>query len=175
MGRAAAEVLTRHPEVRFLLAGDNGLVPLNREHYAEVRAFFEQLGISGSVVFTGHRTDVPRLVSAMDFCVLSTHREGFPLSLLETMSLGKAAVATDVGGIAEIVEPGVNGYLYAHGDRDALAAAMLHLLEDPALRQRLGMAARDRVGTNFGVERYVGELTAIYEAAARQKPGRRRA
>jgi len=164
---AAVKVLTRFPRTRFLVLGDNSLVPLNREHYDEVKARLEALGISDRFLFTGHRTDVLRVTCAMDICVLSTHREGFPLSILETMSLAKPMVATSVGGIPEIVKPGVTGYLHAHGDSDELAAALCRLIESPAESQRIGLACSELIRSDFAVAKYVEQVAVLYRGVSR--------
>jgi len=159
---AAAKVLSLYPATRFFVVGDNSLVPLNREHFAEVKARLESLGIFDRFIFSGHRGDVVRLSCAMGVCVLSTHREGFPLSILETMSLGKPMVATRVGGIPEIVKPGVTGYLHEHGDAEGLAAALCRLIESPEEAAQIGTNAREVIRSHFAVEKYVAEITALY-------------
>src|SRR5438105_2644843 len=129
LASAAATILKRFPDTRFMVVGDNSLVELNKRHFAEVSERLNQLGIIDKFIFTGHREDVPRLLAAMDICVLSTHREGLPLSILESMAMGKPVVATDVGGISELIRPGVTGYLHQHEDSQGLANAISTLLE----------------------------------------------
>jgi len=164
---AAVKILERFPATRFLVVGDNSLVPLNREHYDAVKTRLDALGIFDRFLFTGHRTDVMRLTCAMDICVLSTHREGFPLSILETMSLAKPMVATSVGGIPEIVKPGVTGYLHEHGDSEGLAAALCRLMESPAEAQRIGLACREVIRSEFGVAKYVDQIATLYRGVSR--------
>lgn len=159
---AAVRVLARHPDTRFVVVGDNSLVDLNRSHYAEVAQRLEKLGISDKFIFTGHRTDVFRLIAAMDICILCTHREGFPLSLLETMAMGKTVVATSVGGIPEIVRPGVTGYLHAHGNSRQLADAVSNLIENPEEARRIGDAAREHVRRNCSRRKYSDEIAMAY-------------
>lgn len=159
---AAFEVLQEHPEALFLVVGDNSRVNLNLRHYGEVSARLKELGIEDRFMFTGHRDNVPTLIAAMDFCVLSTHREGFPLSILESMALGKPVIATNVGGIPEIVIDGVTGYLHVHQDSKGLAAAILRLLADRNATRQLGLSAREHVRKNFSSEQYVREITRAY-------------
>lgn len=159
---AAAKVLRSRPETLFLMVGDNALVPLNREHYATVLARLEQLGIAKAFVFTGHRTDVPRLIATMDFCVLSTHREGFPLSILETMAMGKAVIGTTVGGIPEIVQPGVNGFLHAHEDSAELAERILTLVNDPERAKEMGARAAAGVRERFSLASFTDGIRSAY-------------
>ncbi len=162
LAAAAAEVLARHPEVRFLIVGDKSKVDLNRKHYAEVNARLEEFGIRDKFLFTGHRNDVPRLIAVMDFCVLCTHREGFPLSILECMAMRKPVVATEVGGISEIVEDGFNGYLHKHEDSEALARILISMLEDPVKTKAMGLAACEHVRQVYALPKYIDEMTAAY-------------
>jgi glycosyltransferase involved in cell wall biosynthesis len=162
LAAAAVDVLQKHPETRFLIVGDNSLVALNREHYQEVLQRLTELGIADKFIFTGHRDDTPRLIAAMDFCVLSTHREGFPLSIVESMALGKPVIATAVGGIPEIVKPGVTGYLHQHGNSKELADRILCLIEDPARTSEMGNAARELVRRDYSRAQYVDEILKSY-------------
>jgi glycosyltransferase involved in cell wall biosynthesis len=159
---AAAQVLACHPDTRFLIVGDNSLEELNRNHYAEVVKKLNELGIADRFIFTGHRTDVPRLIAAMDLFVLSTHREGFPLSILEAMAMGKPVVATSVGGIPEIVTNGVTGYLHQHGNSQELADALLRLIENPEDARRMGATARENVLLNFSRQKFADEIAQTY-------------
>jgi glycosyltransferase involved in cell wall biosynthesis len=162
LASAAAEVLRRYPETRFLIVGDNSLVDLNRQHYQEVILKLRELGIAEKFIFTGHQSNVPRYIAAMDICVLCTHREGFPLSILETMAMRKPVVATAVGGIPEIIEDGVTGYLHRHGDSKQLAGVIMSLIEDPAKASRIGLAACEHVRQNHSREKFANEISKAY-------------
>jgi glycosyltransferase involved in cell wall biosynthesis len=159
---AAAIILKKHPDTRFFIVGDNSLVDLNRQHYEEVSKNLSVLGIRENFLFTGHREDVPRLISAMDICVLSTHKEGFPLSILEMMAMRKPVVATSVGGIPEIVRPGVNGYLHQHGNSKELADAIVTLIEDPDKIKKMGLAACEEVKKNYARDTYIENISRAY-------------
>jgi glycosyltransferase involved in cell wall biosynthesis len=159
---ATVEILKRYPNTRLLVVGDNSLVDLNRSHYAEVANRLDELGIADRFIFTGHRTDVPRLIAAMDICVLCTHREGFPLSILETMAMRKPVVATAVGGIPEIIDPGVTGYLHQHGNSKELADAITSLIEDPAKAHCIGEAGYEHVRQNYSRQKFVDEIAKAY-------------
>jgi len=162
LASAAVQVLAKHPETRFLVVGDNSLVDLNREHYQEVAAKLNELGIADKFIFTGHRSDVSRLIAVMDICVLSTHREGFPLSILECMALEKPVVATSVGGIPEIVEHGVTGYLHQPRDSNGLAAAILSFLEDRDEAARIATAAHEQIRKNYSRDIFTDEIAKTY-------------
>jgi glycosyltransferase involved in cell wall biosynthesis len=162
LASAATEILERFPDARFLIVGDNSLVDLNRSHYVEVTQRLDELGIADKFIFTGHRTDVPRLIAAMDICVLCTHREGFPLSILESMVMRKPVVATAVGGIPEIIDPGVTGYLHQHGNSKELADAIISLIEDPVKAHRIGEAGYEHVRQNYSRQKFVDEIAKTY-------------
>jgi glycosyltransferase involved in cell wall biosynthesis len=98
----------------------------------------------------------------MDLFVLSTHREGFPLSILEAMAMGKPVVATSVGGIPEIVTNGVTGYLHQHGNSQELADALLRLIENPEDARRMGATARENVLQNFSRQKFADEIAQTY-------------
>jgi glycosyltransferase involved in cell wall biosynthesis len=159
---AAAEVLKAYPHTRFLIVGDNSQIDLNRRHYEEITEILNKLGIAESFIFTGHRDDVPRLISAMDISVLCSHREGFPLSILESMAMRKPVVATAVGGIPEIVEPGVTGYLHEPGNSKDLAAAIIRLIESPEEARLMGLTGYERVRLNYSRQKFASEIAGTY-------------
>lgn len=162
LASAAAKVVAKRPDARFVVVGDNSQVELNRQHYAEVSKRIAELGISSSFVFTGFRNDIPRLVSAFDVVVLSTHREGLPLSLIEAMGLGKPVVATAVDGIPELVTDGVTGLLHQHEDSDGLADALLRCIDEPAKASAMGEAARQLIRSEYTPEAYTHHVVQIY-------------
>jgi glycosyltransferase involved in cell wall biosynthesis len=159
---AAVHVLDNHPNTRFLVVGDNSVVDLNRNHYAVVAKRLNELGLADRFIFTGHRDDVPRLIGAVDVCVLCTHREGFPLSILEAMAMGKPVVATSVGGIPEIVTPGVTGFLHQHGNSKELADTVLRLIDNPEEAVRIGRAGREHVRQNYSRQKFADEIAKTY-------------
>jgi glycosyltransferase involved in cell wall biosynthesis len=154
---ATAALRARFPELRLLIAGDG---PAR----AEVAALAAALG--GAAVLTGHRDDVPAVLAASDVLLHPTARDAFPTALVEAMAAGLPTVATTVGGVPEIVADGETGLLVAPGaGADAVAAALARLLADPALRRRMGAAARRRFEERFTAERWAERLRAVYEAA----------
>jgi len=167
LASAAVDVLRSHPNTRFLIVGDNSLVDLNRQHYGEVLQMLTELGIADKFIFTGHRNDVNGLIAAMDICMLCTHREGFPLSILESMAMRKPVVATAVGGIPEIVDSGVTGYLHQHGNSEELAAALKRLIEDPGKISQIGQTAREHVRLNYSRQKFVEEISKAYSDVMR--------
>ncbi len=117
----------------------------------------------GRVHRAGYRSDAPALAAASDVCVLSTTiPEGLPRSIIEAMACRRPCIVTNFGGQAELVEDGVSGLQVPPGDPAAIADAIIRLYEDPALRQRMGEAARERIATRFNIERTIDETLALY-------------
>jgi glycosyltransferase involved in cell wall biosynthesis len=119
----------------------------------------------------GFRRDVPALLAACDVFCLTSHREGVPVSILEAMAAGKPVVATDVGGVGELVvesgtpdvaAAGETGLLAPAGDDRRLAAALAALLAAPARRAAMGAAGQARARAAFTLERAAAEIAAVY-------------
>ena len=137
--RAAARLRERHPCLRMAVVGDGplreSLVRLSRD-----------LSLGDVVSWLGLRHDVPALLVASDGFVLSSRWEGSPNALLEALACAVPVVATNVGGVRDLVQDGISGFLVAPGDVDALAAAMEHLMSLPfGERRRLGRRGRESV------------------------------
>lgn len=128
----------------------------------ELRALAASLDSASDIRFTGYLPNARAYLQGADVCVSpSTWQEAFGLAVLEPMSLGKAVVATAVGGVPEILEDEVSGLLVPPADEDALADALGRLLADPALRARLGAAARARAASHFDIELQVRRLSEL--------------
>ena len=164
---AAAEVLSKYPDTRFLIVGEHSSDNAHRAHYEAVLKQLEDLGIKDSFIFTGYRNDVARLLAAMDISVLCTHREGFPLSILESMALRKPVIATAVGGVPEIIQHGVTGYLHRHGDSKELAEEIMLLIERPEESACIGTAGYELVKLNYSRDKYAKEISKAYMDAMR--------
>lgn len=131
-------VRARHPGTHFEVYGSGAL-------RAELLANADRLGLDGDAIFRGAFTDraaLSQIMAQTDIFAMSSILEGQPLAVVEAMSHGRAIVATTVGGIPELVRHGENGLLCAPRDPHALAAQICRLIEDAALRERLGRAAR---------------------------------
>jgi glycosyltransferase involved in cell wall biosynthesis len=122
----------------------------------------EALGIGSKVQWLGQRSDVPAILRATDIAVLASHQEGLPNSLLESMAASLPTVATRVGGVPDVATDGVDALLVPPRDAEALAAAILKLAADSALRARIGQAARRRVETAFSLEANVDAYLRLY-------------
>ena len=152
--RAAALVRRSVPDVRFLLVGQG---PLE----GQVRREAERLGLGDTVIFAGFREDVPRLAAALDVFALSSRHEGLSIALMEAMALGRPPVVTSVGGLPELVTHDRHGLLVPPGDPAALAAGIVTVLQDPALAERLGSAARRRAA-DFDIRAAIGRMEDVY-------------
>jgi glycosyltransferase involved in cell wall biosynthesis len=154
---AALAALDTGTEWRVDLAGGGPLQP-------EIEAEARRAGLDGKVRFLGSIADVRRFWSGCDAALLLSDHEGSPNALIEAAGMGRPLLATSVGGIPEFVDEEI-GILVAPDDRVGLVAALQRLIEDRALRERLGAAARRRVTDRFSMERFVeGHCAAIHEA-----------
>jgi len=128
---AMAEVARQIPNLRGLIVGEPENTPLNREYFQKLQSLVKSLGLADRVIFTGFRSDVPRLLSALDVVVhASSLPEPFGRVVIEGMAAGKPVVATAAGGVLEIIEDGINGLLVPCKDSKAIANAVLELLSD---------------------------------------------
>jgi glycosyltransferase involved in cell wall biosynthesis len=121
------------------------------------------LGLSQKVIFTGHRDDVHRVLSALDLLVHCSHAEPFGRVLIEAMAAGRPVVAFADGGVPEIVVHGTTGLLVPPGDEQALAEAMIELLADRDRSLRLGDEGRRRVELHFTAQQTARAIEAIYK------------
>jgi glycosyltransferase involved in cell wall biosynthesis len=157
---AAAAVAARGADVDFLVVGDGRL-------RAELEGEAARLGIAERVRFTGVRHDVPALLAAVDVLALTSRYEGLPNAVIEAMATGAVAVATDVGGVRELVVPEETGVIVPVGRPDLVADAIAGLLADPARGRRMAVAARKRIEERFTVAAMVARTTALYEVRLR--------
>lgn len=151
-------VLDAVPEARLLLVGDG-------EQGPALRAQVARLGLADRVVFAGPRRDVARLLQASDLALLPSETEALPTSLIEAAACGRAAVATRVGGVPEVVEHGRTGLLVAPGDPRALADAVVTLLGDPGRREEMGRRARQLAEERFDMHVWARTLRRVYQHA----------
>jgi L-malate glycosyltransferase len=156
---AAALVVRQVPDARFVIAGEGQLRPaLERqikEHHLEKH-----------VLLAGFRPDVLSLHKAFDIFVMSSVTEGLGTSLLDAMACAKPVVATSAGGIPEVVADGETGLIVPPRDHQALADAIVRLLKEPALQQRLGTSGRARVQERFSADRMLRDTLRVYQRVA---------
>ena len=160
---AAVAVHARYPQTQWLVVGE-AWSQEEKRFLSRLRRRVSEAGLERSIVFTGFRTDVSALMSACDVVVVpSIIQDSFPNTVLEAMACSRAIVAYAVGGIPEAIEDGISGMLVRQMDANGLAEAETLLIENPALREKLGRNARDRVVTYFGVEKAQKGIERIYE------------
>ncbi|MHB1485143.1 MAG: GT4 family glycosyltransferase PelF [Saccharofermentanales bacterium] len=130
-----------------------------KEYYKECLAFVKEAGLEGSFIFEGNTNDTPAAYASGDVIVLSSITEAFPYSIVEAMMMGKPVVSTDVGGVSEAL--GDSGFLVIPRKHKDLADAVVTLLKDEKLRERLGMQGRERALKLFDVS---GVLDSYYDS-----------
>ncbi len=159
--RAMGHVRRSNPAVRCLIAGaaprGGGMPVLLRE---QVR----RLGLEREILFVGWQEDISLFLSGLDLFILPSHVESFGRVLLEAMALKRGIVATQVGGVVEIIEGEKEGLLVPPNEEGALAEAILHLLGNRPERERLGQQAFEKVQKHFSLDRTVHQLSGLYES-----------
>jgi glycosyltransferase involved in cell wall biosynthesis len=118
------------------------------------------------VQFLGDRSDVPELLSRSDIVVLASRFEGLPISIIEAMRAGLPVVATDVGGVSELVHDGVTGYLVPPSDVEALRSKIETLIKSPELRKKMGSAGRERFRERFAEAAMLQRTLEVYGQCA---------
>jgi glycosyltransferase involved in cell wall biosynthesis len=158
---AAEIVVSQRTDVRVLIVGEG---PENKN----LRSLVRSLGLEKMVFLIGERTDISDIVNVIDIAVCCSDREGSPLSVMEYMAAGKPVVATNVGGLPEMIEEGVNGLLVERRDAKALADALLRLLNDEALREHLGAAGKELQLREFSLDAMIKRTEALYEELVKE-------
>ena len=167
--RSAALIRRQLPNVTFLAVG--GSHDTHKTYAAQIRVLAEDLRLSDRIIFAGVRDDVERMFSAMDVSLITSvpRSEGTTTTAQESMAVGTPVIATDVGAVSEVVEHGVTGYVVAPLNPRAIAEATVRLLQDPALRERMGHAGRERAVERFSVERCAQVHLRAYDHALRRR------
>lgn len=152
----AARILFRQgTSLKVLIVGDGSI-------RAALQAQAQDLGISGNVVFLGHREDTVELMQALDIFVLPSLSEGIPMALLEAMAASRPVVASRVGGIPEIITDGTDGCLVEAMDVEGLAGCCRMLIDSPDLARSMGKQARKRVERDFSAVGMADQVVALY-------------
>ena len=164
--RVLLQALVTLPGVTVLFAGDG---PLR----ADLEQLARELGVADRTRFLGNVADVPGLLAGADVFALTSFNEGLPLSILEAMAAGLPVVASRVGGTSEVVADGETGLLVVPDDPASTAYAIRRLLEDAALRERLGKRGQRLVRDRFTAAKMVEGVIAVYEDVLARRSGRR--
>lgn len=162
---AVAKLKADHPDVVLNVAGDGP----DRGRLADQA---KRLGIEANVDFLGYQSQaqVRDLLQKTDVFVMASFAEGVPVVLMEAMAAGVPVVATQIAGIPELVEDGINGYLVPPGDAAAVARRTAQLLTDADLRDRLGSAGRAKVDAEFNIHKEAARLVEVLTNALAGKP-----
>jgi glycosyltransferase involved in cell wall biosynthesis len=163
---AVARLCVELPEVRLLIVGEDDprANPGGGSYREELVRNIRELGIERNVIFTGFRTDVPRLMASSDVFCQPSAEEPFGMVYLEAMAMGRPVVAYASGGASEVVMDGETGFVVERGDIAALSSALLRLLRNPRLRRQFGDAGRRRVETAFRPEQSAATMLEVYRA-----------
>ena len=153
---AAVIVLLQRPKVKFLIAGRG---PEEQSLFESIK----RMGLLGKVILMGHRADPTPLLKALDVYVQPSWGEGMGSVLIEAAACGVPVAATSAGGIPEVVDDGATGLLVRPRDPEAMAGALIRLIDDKELRAGLAAQGRARV-SRFGLTRMANEMEKIYEA-----------
>jgi len=162
--RAARVVADAYPPAVFVLAGDGPLMQ-------DAVSLRQELGLEQRLHLLGHVPQARDLIAALDLLVIASLSEGSSVVAMEAMALGKAVVATTVGGVPEVVVGGETGILVPAGDADALAAGVLDLLRDPERAAEMGERGRQRAVRQFDVSDMIERTKAIYADMMRNAVG----
>jgi len=151
---AAARVVRDRPAARFFLVGEGPLLP-------ELKAQASALGLGDRFVFAGFHRDIARTLSAFDLVVFPSLWEGTPLTVFETLAMGKPVVATDADGLLDVLSDGRDALIVPRRDADQLARAVIQAIDDPDLRERLGAEARV-TGRQYDIALFVRKMERLY-------------
>jgi len=154
----------RNPRLRFVVAGDGELRP-------KVERAIAEAGLGSIVHLLGWRDDVPELLAGLDIFLLTSLFEGLPRVVLQAMAASVPVVATDTGGVREVVSSGVTGVLVPPAHPEEAAEAIVALARDPEGRRRLADAASAALGSEFDIRRMVRDLEELYDELL-DRPGR---
>lgn len=154
--KLAADGARFHDTLRMVIVGDG-------PELQRLRNLASELGVQDIVLMPGKRTDIANLLRAMHLFVLPSRNEGISNTILESMSTGLPVIASDVGGNPELISDGENGALVPANDVDALAAAIERYLDDPALVDAHGAAARERAVRHFSLSAMVQSYQRMYD------------
>ncbi|MFH1087702.1 MAG: glycosyltransferase family 4 protein [Chloroflexota bacterium] len=148
-------------DFRLMIVGDGEL-------RGQMEEFVALNDLRDKVTLTGERHDIPAIMAASDILVLSSRWEGLPLVIIEAGFIGLPVVAAGVGGVPELIEDGVTGFIVPPRDPKALAGAIWKLLGDAELRRRFGTASREKALRQFTFDRMLTKTRRLYEDILRK-------
>jgi glycosyltransferase involved in cell wall biosynthesis len=165
--RMAVSVRAQCPTAEFILVGDGAM-------FGQLQTFARRFGIGDAVHFADSQSDMPAVFHELDLVVSSSLSEAMPLAVMEAMASGLPVVACKVGGIPDLVAHGLTGWLADKGDYETLAAHVVDLLENDAVRLAAGAAARERAVARMGLDRGIETTIRLFSQLAGQRSDARR-
>jgi len=160
--QAVSKVRKEFPKVKLLLTGEG-------EEENNLKKLVKSLDLTNKVIFAGLSSDIEEILPIAELFILPSLWEGFPNALLEAMAAGKPVVATQVGGIPEIVVHGETGVLIPPRDTDALAIAIIDLLQNKLKAKNMGEAGRIRAGKRFSIYKMIEKTENLYQELLKEK------
>ena len=157
--KATAIIKKTVPNVKTIIAGRGDLLD-------RLKGEASGMGLEKNIEFLGYREDIPQLLQAMDIFILPSLSEGTPLSILEAMASQKPIVATDVGGLSEIVKNGETGFLVPSKDPESLAEKILLVLENRELAEKIVAEARKKIVKEYDLNNMVKRYVHLYESVS---------
>jgi glycosyltransferase involved in cell wall biosynthesis len=167
--QAARTVTEKLPDCSFLIAGDHQLEAPHRAHYENLLPLLGETGMRDRFFFAGFQSEMSPFYGAIDTFVLSSNWEGLPTVVLEAIMYGRPVVSTEVGGIAEAIEDGVNGFLVPPKSPDILADRLVRIAQDVALRGQMTERAKATLTEIFGQERFLKQVDELYSGLLRTR------
>jgi glycosyltransferase involved in cell wall biosynthesis len=159
---AAPQITQKFPEVKFILVGGG-------EKKNEISKLIRELKLNPYFIMTGLVEDVRPILAILSVFVLVTHSEGMPVSIIEAMSFGLPVIASNVGGIPELIEDGINGILIGPDNHNQLASAIVELLDNPDKRKLIGERVKAKIVRDFSIQKMTDKIEAQYIDLARKK------
>ncbi|MFZ4699219.1 MAG: glycosyltransferase, partial [Candidatus Methylumidiphilus sp.] len=160
---AAAKVIREDPHIGFVIFGEGRL-------RGEIEQQIDALGLADKVILPGFRDDLDNYIPAFDLLALPSYTEGLPNVVLESLAAGVPVVATAVGGVPEVVQDGVSGYLVPPGDSDALAERILRVLRIADGGRSMGEQGREYVRGHFGFATQATEYQRLFDGMLAKQP-----
>lgn len=152
------QVHQQFPKIRLLLVGDK----TSSQFYSQLAKLTKEYAIENNICFTGKRDDIPQILKASDIFILPSRSDGLCLALIEAMASGLPCIASDVGGVSEVITHGEDGLLFERENSKQLAQAIIRLIKDKKLQKKLSSQASVRA-RYFSMDKYVEKVFKSYE------------
>jgi glycosyltransferase involved in cell wall biosynthesis len=161
--RAIAKARAANSSIRGLIVGDDVETGESERYVARLKSLIDELNVGDAIRFTGHRTDVPNVMKAADVVICASSKpEPFGRVIIESMAVGTLVVATDAGGVTDIIDDGVNGILVPIRNSNAMAEAMLRVTNDTEFEQAIRAAGLRSVTDHYTVASHAASISDLY-------------